>query len=121
MSRMKFISWVLGTLISVTVVIGIVAKVDQRYTCEALASAVNEDLKEHKIEVRMKHLQERMWTMEDRWGERYKENQGRIHHTMHELVMFMTAEARETYRELEAEYEALEAELEPKEKADDDG
>ncbi len=117
---MKLISWVLGTLISLAVVVGFVAKVDSRHTGEALAGEVAEDLKRHVIEQRMAAIQERLWSMEDRWAARFEAAKDRIHQTLHELIMFMTKEARETYRDLMDEYEDLEAELEPKKKADDD-
>jgi len=64
-----------------------------------------------KIESRMKDIQARLWTLEDRWAERFLKQTGESHDTLEELKNFMTPEARSDFRQLEKEYADLQKEL----------
>ncbi len=112
MSRLKVISSVCAVIIAITAVVGIGARLDGRYARASTVSMVAEDLRVHKIEVRMKAIQERLWAMEDIWAERFKKAHGGLYRTLDELIQYMTPEARDRFRALQAEYEALEKELE---------
>jgi hypothetical protein len=90
----------------------IIRAVARTEVIEARVSVVEDDAARHKIEVRMEKLQERMWAMEDRWGDKFSAEKGRIHDSLEELLHFMTKEARDQFRALQAEYAALERELE---------
>lgn len=64
------------------------------------------------IQDRMDKIQERMWAMEDRWGEKFIAQNNRIHDTLEELLHFMTPEARDQYRQLQKDYEEYQRQLE---------
>ena len=103
-------------------------KADGRYakanTVESVAETVYEvekDLECHKIEVRMRRIQERMWALDDYWGTKFYEARGRYYQTLEELIRFMTQEARDQYRALQEEYRALEKRLAELEKEKNDG
>ena len=72
---------------------------------------VSERLETKIVQDRMDKIQERMWAMEDRWGEKFMVEKNRIHDTLDELLHFMTPEARDHYRRLQKEYDELETEL----------
>ena len=72
---------------------------------------VADDVKRHKVEVRMKYLQERMWDIEGYWGERFEAEKGRRHEGIEELLGWMPKESSATWRDLRAEYDALRAEM----------
>ncbi|RKX64535.1 MAG: hypothetical protein DRP42_06210 [Tenericutes bacterium] len=78
----------------------------------ARISVVEERLNNKIIQDRMDKLEERMWAMEDRWGEKYLAEHDKTHESVEELLQFMTKEAREHYRYLEKQYKELQKELE---------
>ena len=106
---MKRAQTVIGVIIGLSVIFGIVAGIDHRYAKADVVSQVSDRLESKIDQDRMDDLQRRMWSLEDRWGERFIVKFNRIHDDMDELLHFMTPEAREHYRELEKEYKALEA------------
>ena len=115
MTGWKNISLILGVVISLTVVVAKVANIDARYAKAEEVAQVAKRLDNKIIQDRMEKLQERMWDMEDRWGERFAVEKNRIHDTLEELLQFMTEEARDHYRDLQREYEKLERKLKEQE------
>jgi len=111
MSKLKLISAVFAVVIGLSTVVGVGARLDGRYARASELSRVADDLDRHVIEVRMKVLQERLWAIEDRWTRIYKEDNGGIPRTLKELLDYMTPEARQQYRELQAEYDDMERAL----------
>ena len=104
---MKRVLMILALITSIAAVVGIGAAVDARYAKSATVSQVSERLERKIDQDRLDDLQKRMWSIEDRWGERFIVEKNRIHDDMAELLQFMTPEARDHYRELEKEYKAL--------------
>jgi len=81
----------------------------------ATASALEEvvdDLERHKLEERRDAVQERIWKMEDVWGERFFAAHDRYYESLEELLAWMPQDARDQYRELARELEEIDAELE---------
>ena len=119
MSKIRAISAILGVVIALGASVPLTLKLHRTMAgTPALAAKIEmvaERLDSKIIQDRMEKLQERMWAMEDRWGERFAVEKNRIHDTMEELLHFMTEEARSHYRELQREYEKLERQLRERE------
>jgi hypothetical protein len=80
-------------------------------TTQALAE-VAEDLERHKLEERRDAVQERIWKMEDVWGERFYAAHDRYYESIEELLAWMPQDARDQYRDLVQELEEIDALLE---------
>jgi len=106
-----FIVFVAALAVAVPFTVGTIKQVVGVPALAAKVEMVSERLEQKIIQDRMDKLQERMWSMEDRWGEKFMVEKNRIHDTLDELLHFMTPEARDHYRRLWKEYEELEAEL----------
>ena len=65
----------------------------------------------HALEQELKYLDERMWETRLRWSDRFEFEKGHWPDTLEELLAFMTKEAREDYRDLEARAEEIEKKL----------
>ena len=105
---MKKTQTIIGIIIGLTVIFGVLAGVDSRYAKAEFAEQTAERLEQKIDGDRMDDLQAKMWSMEDRWAERFVAQYNRHHDDMDELLHFMTKEDRERYRELEKEYKRLE-------------
>ena len=108
---MKKTQTIIAIVLGLAAIASLVAGIDARYAKASFAEQTAERLDEKIIQDRLDKLQERMWAMEDRWGERFAAEKNRIHDTLEELLHFMTKEARDHYRNLQAEYERLQDEL----------
>lgn len=118
----KKISGVLGLFLMVTVVWGVVSNgfgyyakaevVDKAIaTMSADIQANKVEIEKEKIKKRMMFLEERMWTTEDRWTEKFIVQYNRIPDSLSELLHFMTPEAKDLYRQDEKEYRELDEKL----------
>ena len=124
----KKITAVLGLFMLVTAVWGTMSNGFGYYakaeTVDKAITTLSADIQANKIEIerekikrRLVFLEERMWTTEDRWTEKFIVHYNRIPDSLSELLHFMTPEAKEGYREDEKEYRELNERLK---KLDDD-
>lgn len=104
---------------SIVAAIAIIGAIIGAYTTStsyfATAEAVErvaEDLERHKLEERRDAVQERIWKMEDVWGERFYAAHDRYYESLEELLAWMPQDARDQYRELVQELEQIDALLE---------
>lgn len=100
-----------SAVVTLSGALGVAVAVDNRYAKTAEFRVVAEDLRRHKIEVRMKYLQERMWDIESYWRAVFKEENGRLPKDRDELLDFMPKETAKTWREYKDEYDDLKREL----------
>ncbi len=112
MGSIKNISIMLAVFLSLCAVVVKVSNIDARYAKAAEVAMIAERLDNKIIQDRMDNIQERLWRMEDVWGERFSVQTNRIHDTLEELIHFMHEEARDMFRRLQKDYAALEKELE---------
>lgn len=112
MGRIKQLSIILGVVLALSATSGVFMNMYGYYAKASVVMEIKQDLDKHKIKHRMEYLEERMWNLEAKWDDVFKEEYGRPHKTIEELVNFMPDEDKLKYRELEKEYEELEKELE---------
>jgi len=113
---------ILGFILAVAAVWGVMTNGFGYYakaeTVDKAIATMSADIQTNKKEIerveikrRMLFLEERMWTTEDRWTEKFIVHYNRIPDSLSELLHFMTPEAKEGYREDEKEYRDLEEKL----------
>ena len=75
---------------------------DDKYATHAEVSKIDDKLLLYTIEQEIRAVQERMWTMEQRWGQQFRNEHGRWYRDIDELLAYMSPEARKEYQELQA-------------------
>jgi len=107
----KTLGSVVGAIGIISLAIGGVIAADTRYAKSAELSTVETRLDIKIIQDRINGIQERLWTIEDRWTIRFKAEFNRLPNSIDELKSYMSEDVRETYRQLEMELERLQEEL----------
>ena len=91
--NLKKISVILGLIISLTVIVGAGAKLDRRWAKADQLAMVEQRLDQKIIQDRIKAIQERLWRLQDKYGDMIS--------NMPELI-------RDQYRRLMKEMKVLE-------------
>lgn len=69
-----------------------------------------------RLEDELNWVEKQLHRIEDRWGEKFKEQTGRYYQTIEELLAFMPEEYREEYRDLEVKRDNLKKQIAEKSK-----
>ena len=107
----KTLASVVGAMGIISLAIGGVIAADTRYAKSAELSTVEVRLDIKILQDRINGIQERLWSIEDRWTARFKAEFNRLPNSIDELKSYMSEDVRETYRELEIELQRLQEEL----------
>ena len=114
----KSISLVAAFIITIGTIIGMAYAVETHYAkasemrmVESDISDVNDRIDAMKLEDEILLIKKKLYSIEDRWGSKFKEEHGRYHHTIDELLAFMPKEYRNEYRELKERLDQLEKRL----------
>ena len=111
-SPRKMVLSAIGAVAIIGSIIGTYQGLTTYFATAEAVEVVAKDLERHKLEERRDAVQERIWKMEDVWGERFYDHHGRYYETIEELLAWMPQEARDQYRELVQELEEIDALLE---------
>lgn len=116
----------LATIITIGTIIGFVFVVDSHFakaepTQVAIDNVIedllllNDRVEAMKIEDELLMVKKKLYAIEDRWGEKYRDaNGGKYHESIEQLLAFMPKEYREEYRQLDEKRKLLEKQLEEK-------
>jgi len=100
-----------GMILILSTAVGGIVAADTRYAKASYVSEVEERLDVKIIQDKMASITERMWKIEDRWTDQFKEEFSRLPNSIDELKSYMNEDARDRYRELEEELNELEKQL----------
>ena len=100
-----------GMILILSTAVGGIVAADTRYAKASYVSEVEERLDVKIIQDKMASITERMWKIEDRWTDQFKEEFSRLPNSIDELKSYMNEDARDRYRELEEELIELEKQL----------
>ena len=108
----KMLVTVVGMVIILSTAVGGIVAADTRYAKAEYVSEVEERLDVKIIQDKIDSITGRMWKIEDRWTDQFKEEFSRLPKSKDELKAYMNEDTRDRYREFEEELEKLEKQLE---------
>lgn len=103
-------------LLTLSAVVGGVVTVEARYASTDQLEQVSDRLNQKILQDRLAGLQERLWSLEDRWSDRFYGTHQRYPATFDELLAWVPDEAREQFRDLLREIREIEALLDAKDR-----
>ena len=123
----KRVGVILGVIVTLATILGFGFAVDDHYAKAGATTIAIEEVQADlemvgnridamKLEDELLLVKKTMYDLEDRWGVKFKEEFGRYHHTLEELLAFMPEEYRNEYRGLVEKKIDLEKKIEEKNK-----
>ncbi len=102
---------VIGAILLLGSAFGVATALDKKYDQQNQVKVLELRLEYKILQDRRENIQEQIWSICDRWSQKFEESTGEFPETQEELEQFMPEEIRDMYRALKIKLKELDEEL----------